>query len=329
MYKNKQNIILFAFLFLVMLAFGYIIKTALNSNEKVHASEASSTSIVSEAQISDNSNFIEENANTPQILLDQNTPKKPEIVKYIVKQGDTLESIAKAYNISANSIVESSGISKEDLLKEGQELIFPSITGVVHKVKDGDTLWDISSVYKMEIDKIVSINDMKSPDALKIGQQLIIPDADKVKLIENQNDMSGIKVASRSGSSVSAKPSIIGMWPVSGSVTSWFGSRWGGFHKGIDIGASTGTAVYAFSGGKVVFSGWDSGGYGYLVIINHGNGIETYYGHNSKLFVSAGQEIQSGDRIASVGSTGDSTGPHCHFEVRRNGTPVNPVNYLK
>ena len=122
-------------------------------------------------------------------------------------------------------------------------------------------------------------------------------------------------------------------WPVSGRVTSYFGGRRspGGIgstnHKGIDIAAPKGTPVYAADGGTVTYAGWMSG-YGYLVRISHGNGHETYYGHNSRLLVSVGQKVYKGQQIAKVGSTGNSTGNHCHFEVRYNGVAKNPLNYL-
>ena len=116
--------------------------------------------------------------------------------------------------------------------------------------------------------------------------------------------------------------------PVSGVLTSGFGSRWGTTHKGIDLGAPAGTPVHASDGGVVTFAGWNSGGYGYLVKISHGNGLETYYAHNSSVAVSAGDRVYQGQVISYVGSTGDSTGNHLHFEVRENGSAKNPYNYL-
>ena len=122
-------------------------------------------------------------------------------------------------------------------------------------------------------------------------------------------------------------------WPCSGSVTSGFGYRNTGipgastYHKGLDIANSYGTAICAADGGTVSHAGW-MGGYGYLVIIDHGNGYETYYGHNSSLLVSAGQHVYKGQQIACMGSTGVSSAPHCHFGVMINGTFVNPYNYL-
>jgi len=117
------------------------------------------------------------------------------------------------------------------------------------------------------------------------------------------------------------------IWPVVGQITSPFGKRGKEFHSGIDIAQSKGTPVYASNSGTVTFAGW-SGGYGNLVIINHGGGIETYYAHNSAITVSVGQQVEKGQQIAKVGSTGRSTGSHVHFEIRINGSPVNPLNYL-
>ena len=122
-------------------------------------------------------------------------------------------------------------------------------------------------------------------------------------------------------------------WPTSGRITSYFGGRKspGGIgstnHKGIDIAVPRGTPIYAADGGTVTYAGWMSG-YGYLVEINHGNGYVTRYGHNSSLTVSVGQHVYKGQQVARAGSTGNSTGNHCHFEVRYNGVAKNPLNYL-
>lgn len=115
--------------------------------------------------------------------------------------------------------------------------------------------------------------------------------------------------------------------PVSGVLTSRYGYRWGRTHTGIDIGAATGTTVKAAAGGTVTFSGW-KGSLGKLVVITHGNGIQTYYGHCSSLLVSAGQTVSAGQAISKVGSTGRSTGPHLHFEIRVNGSSINPQSYI-
>ena len=112
-----------------------------------------------------------------------------------------------------------------------------------------------------------------------------------------------------------------------GTLTSGFGARWGTIHKGIDWGVPVGTACRASRAGRVVSAGW-SGGYGYCVVIDHGDGVKTRYAHLSSIQVSAGQYVDQGEVIARTGNTGDSTGPHIHFEIIVNGTAVNPAGYL-
>jgi murein DD-endopeptidase MepM/ murein hydrolase activator NlpD len=134
--------------------------------------------------------------------------------------------------------------------------------------------------------------------------------------------------SSAPAASASGAPSSGGLaWPVSGPITSPFGMRWGRMHEGIDIGAAMGTPIDAAAAGTVIYAGWMEG-YGNLVAIDHGNGLSTAYGHQSHLAVSVGQQVAQGQLIGYVGSTGHSTGPHLHFEVRVNGAPVDPLGYL-
>jgi murein DD-endopeptidase MepM/ murein hydrolase activator NlpD len=130
------------------------------------------------------------------------------------------------------------------------------------------------------------------------------------------------------GSTGTGAPSAAGfVWPVNGVVVSGFGMRWGRMHEGIDITAATGTPIRAAASGTVIHSGW-LGGYGNLVVIDHGNGLATAYAHASALLVRVGQQVSQGQTIALVGSTGNSSGPHLHFEVRVNGVAVDPLLYL-
>ena len=118
--------------------------------------------------------------------------------------------------------------------------------------------------------------------------------------------------------------------PVVGNITSRYGAKErirNHTHQGLDISAKTGTKIQAVADGKVTYSG-ELGGYGNLIKIDHGNGVETYYGHCSKIYTSVGKEVKAGDIIGLVGSTGNSTGPHLHLELRLNGKVVNPLNYL-
>ena len=119
-------------------------------------------------------------------------------------------------------------------------------------------------------------------------------------------------------------------WPTDGFISSGYGLRWNGaeFHQGIDIAAEMGTPIVATADGVVTIAGWNAGGYGNMVDIDHGSGVSTRYGHASAVVVTAGQRVRRGQIIAYVGSTGHSTGPHLHYEVRLSGQPVNPTSYL-
>ncbi len=131
---------------------------------------------------------------------------------------------------------------------------------------------------------------------------------------------------STSGSSGNGTSSSGLIWPVNGPITSGFGWRWGSMHEGIDIGVPCGTPIHAAASGTVIYSGWMDG-YGNFVVIDHGNGLATAYGHQSAIYVSGGS-VSQGQSIGAVGSTGHSTGCHLHFEVRVNGNPVDPLGYL-
>jgi murein DD-endopeptidase MepM/ murein hydrolase activator NlpD len=152
---------------------------------------------------------------------------------------------------------------------------------------------------------------------------------------EYLNEIEGLKAASRRleaklqstgshGGGVSASGLI---WPVNGPVVSPFGTRWGKMHEGIDIAAGTGTPIAAAAGGTVVYAGWEEG-YGNFVVIDHGDGLATAYGHQSRIAVSNGATVGQGQTIGYVGCTGHCFGPHLHFEVRVNGAPQDPLRYL-
>ena len=156
------------------------------------------------------------------------------------------------------------------------------------------------------------------------------------KLKQTMRDNQALLAPGAAGAAGSAGlnfgPSITtpSMWPARGEVSSPYGLRWGGsdFHPGIDIANDMGTPIVATADGTVSVAGWNSGGYGNMVDIDHGNGIMTRYGHAMQVVVVPGQHVRRGQVIAYMGSTGYSTGPHVHYEVRINGSPVNPVGYL-
>jgi murein DD-endopeptidase MepM/ murein hydrolase activator NlpD len=139
-----------------------------------------------------------------------------------------------------------------------------------------------------------------------------------------------IRSAQGTGSASSgsgAAPASGFVWPVDGPITSSFGLRWGRLHAGIDIGVGFGTPIRAAAAGTVIHAGW-LGGYGNLVVVDHGGGLSTAYGHQQQIYVSSGQQVGQGTVLGEVGSTGNSTGPHLHFEVRVNGSAVDPLGYL-
>ena len=163
--------------------------------------------------------------------------------------------------------------------------------------------------------------------AIKNAEQAFIDEANALQAssaaIEAQ-----IRGAHGTADGAPTSPSAAGLiWPAAGPVTSPFGMRWGRMHDGIDIGAPMGAPIHAAASGQVIYAAWMSG-YGNLTVIDHGGGLATAYGHQSRLEVSVGDQVTQGQQIGLIGSTGHSTGPHLHFEVRVNGVPVDPLGYL-
>lgn len=172
----------------------------------------------------------------------------------------------------------------------------------------------------------------KEPKDIVTSEEVISKLYEKAEEVKPKVNTSSGTVKYASGTNQSSKKVAIGVnliKPISGTVTSRFGGRWGSTHKGIDIGAPKGTKIKAATAGTVVSSSTGyNGGYGNCVVISHGNGIETAYGHCSELYVKKGQKVAQGEVIAAVGNTGRSYGNHLHLEIRVNGVAQNPQNYL-
>jgi murein DD-endopeptidase MepM/ murein hydrolase activator NlpD len=250
---------------------------------------------------------------------------KPAYLVHTVQSGETLSSIAKQYGITTQTLMNVNTLNSANKLKVGQKLNVITVDGLLYTVKKGESLWDIAKRYKVDINKIVEVNGLSSPEKLQPKQMIVLPGAKP------------IATATTTSSSSSSAPALVSSkgtlqkafdWPVQGRISSGFGSRWGTMHYGVDIAVSTGTPVRAAAAGKVTFSGWN-GSYGYLVKIDHGNGVETRYAHNSALLVKVGQQVNRGSVIARSGNTGRSTGPHVHFEIRLKGKAYNPLSYLR
>ncbi len=265
-------------------------------------------------------------------------------VTYEVKKGDTWSEIAEDHDLTSKELLALNPGYNINKLQIGEVLtLSASVPYLTLTVKErehyiDDVMYDIQYTDSADLYK----GDYKVTSAGQYGAADVVANVTYVNGEETERTiLSSVTlkepVTEQRVQGTKERPTWLPTgsfrWPVSGRVTSSFGGRRspGGIgstnHKGIDIAAPRGTAVCAADGGTVVYAGW-MGGYGYLVQINHGNGYVTYYGHNSSLTVSVGQKVYKGQQIARVGSTGNSTGNHCHFEVRYNGVAKNPMNYL-
>lgn len=251
-------------------------------------------------------------------------PKRPrlEIITYTVQAGDTVLTIAALFGLQPTTIMWANPEVEDapDLLRIGQELIILPIDGVYHTVAEGETVETIAEKYKADPEAIKSCpyNGLQPPlYRLTAGMRLIVPGGEKPYIPKKVTVYEGPIPEGAYGTGRFQRP-------VFGTITQghWYG------HRAIDIGAPTGSAVFAADSGFVSFAGWTDVGYGYLVVIDHGNGFTTYYAHLSAIYVYEGQPVERGQVIGAVGSTGWSTGPHLHFEVRYSGVQQNPLAYL-
>lgn len=247
----------------------------------------------------------------PQIEEEKVVSPRPRVTTHVVAQGENLHSIARKHGIDVDTIMGANSELDSDVIHPGQQLSILSEKGVLHIVKEGQTFWSIARQYGLDWQKIHADNLELEAEVLQPGQKLFIRGAKP----HNEGDVS------RGNTELSLR------WPAKGVISSPFGYRWGTLHTGIDVAADIGEPIYAAHSGRITYAGW-MGGYGLTVVVNHGRGWETLYGHTSALYVAPGDTVQSGQPIAAVGNTGYSTGPHLHFEVREQGTPQNPIRYL-
>ena len=191
----------------------------------------------------------------------------------------------------------------------------------------GETIYSIAKKYKAEAQAIVDFPFNAFADnetfALAVGQELIVPDGEKPNEVR-WSPTANVARRTPDAGAVSATGQFA--WPIGGVIT----QRFSWYHKGVDIATAHGTPVFAADSGEVIVAGWpDNGGYGNRVMIDHKNGYVTLYGHLSRVDVTVGQSVRRGDKVGLEGNTGRSTGPHLHFEVRKGGVFVNPLEYLR
>ncbi len=286
----------------------------------------------------------------------QNNARAVDGSSYIVKAGDTLYRIEAATGAGFDQIATANGLTPPYALQVGQRLTIPA--GLYHRVGSNETGIAIARKYGVSWADIVALNGLQYPYLLRIGQQLRLPDQASVQ--PNNSDQSpeqraaafslniddivtGGEPALASAAQPNAFPSATmngpiaqptGFtgnfnWPLAGSLVSAYGSKGGGkINDGLDIGAAKGTAVRAAGGGIVVYSGNEIGVYGGLVLIDHGAGWITAYGHLGQLNVKRGDHVRGGQTIGTVGDTGYVTQPELHFEIRKDRKPIDPMGKL-
>lgn len=258
------------------------------------------------------------------------------LTKYSVNSGDTIISVASSFGISPQTIMMENKLDETSKLKPGQELTILPTTGITYTLKEKDTLEAILNKYKISEEDFLDSNNIESFEDLAIDSSVIIPLQNvsmpaKPKPASNFVMNTSGKVALRQASAPDGfTGSAVGfIWPTPvRSITQGFSSR----HTGIDISNSKMEPIYASADGFVEISGYQANGYGNNVVINHGNGYKTRYGHASKLLVSAGDFVKQGQQIAVQGRTGrvrGITGIHLHFEIMKNNIRVNPLAYVR
>jgi murein DD-endopeptidase MepM/ murein hydrolase activator NlpD len=200
--------------------------------------------------------------------------------------------------------------------------------GVYHRIEPGQTLWRISRAYGMDAAALARVNRLDDTFEINAGAYLFIPGSARTIRVPSAAEPGEIIRPDQQETREDAPADVRFLWPLRGTVTSRFGMRKSRMHEGIDIAAPPGTDIKAAADGVVVSSGWGPGDYGKAVNITHRDGFTTLYGHNSYNLVSEGAAVTAGQVIARVGRTGNASGNHVHFEIRKNGTPVNPLFFL-
>ncbi len=232
-----------------------------------------------------------------------------QISVYVVREDDTLATIAKMFGVSANTIVWANNTSGLKII-EGQELVILPVSGVRHAVKSGDTVKSIVAKYKGDLDDVLAYNGLTVDSKLSLGEEVIIPDGELTTTTKSASVASKSSGGKTSSNFVKPAPN---------------GRRSQGIHghNGIDLAGPVGSSIVAAAKGTVIVSnsGGYNGGYGNYIVIKHGNGTQTLYSHLSANYVSVGDAVSQGQKIGAMGNTGKSTGSHLHFEVRGGKNP--------
>ena len=244
-------------------------------------------------------------------------------ITYTVQSDDNVSNIAERFGVSMETVMwANDGLEDNpDFLADGDVLTILPVSGVYHAVVKGDTLESIAQAYKAGVADITAYegNYMQEPYAITVGRKLIVPGGRKPYKPKSVVAWSGaIPAGAKRGSGVFG-------WPMSGRISQGFNE----YHSAVDIAALQGTTIKAADSGYVALVARNDLSYGLHVLIDHGNGYQTLYAHFSAVYVKEGQSVSKGQTLGACGSTGKSTGPHLHFELKLNGARRNPFLYLK
>ena len=269
---------------------------------------------------------------------------KPQLSSFVnktteheVTADETIDAIAEHYGISTKAIIDSNSslakIIADSPLVVGMRILIPPAEGRLLKYQESDNLLSLALKNGLKPHELLDVNGLMGPEELEVGMTLFLPDASVLATINNPF----IGVGGSDGGEAEKVEQNVGsssnyIWPLSGRLTSGFGRRnisvnGNTFHRGIDIAAPIGTPIAASKSGQVYFADW-SNTYGWVIFLNHYDGSQTRYAHMSKMAVQAGDYVEQGQVIGYVGTTGASTGPHLHFEIRINASAVNPIPLL-
>ena len=251
---------------------------------------------------------------------------RTDVETYVVQSGDTISTIAANFGLSQNTILWANNMGPRDFIKPGQKLKVLPVDGVTYTVKKGDTISKLAKTYNVSEDDIRDYNKIEEGQALSVKQELLIPGGKVIyqaPVIVRAPIIDRIRDVLVNPSPDAGSLSMI--WPTSGHVITQY---WGWKHTGVDIDGDYDSPIYASDAGVVEIAGWGTG-YGIQAVLNHENGYKTRYGHMSKIFVTPGQRVKKGEVLGMVGTTGNSTGTHLHFEVYVNGKRNNPLLYVR
>ena len=258
----------------------------------------------------------------PTLINPKTTTRRNKIITYTVEAGDTISSIAAQFNVSVNTILWENKLSSRSIIRPGDKLTILPTNGVTHRVKNGETVGGIAKKYKVDLEEILEVNNIPDPSYIVVGQKLIIPNG---RPLRPTTPPRRTRLATIRQLFTPRPPSADGglIWPLnSRRITQYYHYK----HPALDIAAPYGSPIYAVKGGRIIRA-TRSRGYGINVVIDHGGGWRTLYAHMSRLAVSKGEVVNSGQIIGFIGCTGWCTGPHVHYEIRINGRKVNPLNY--